>query len=557
MTGEGGARYRHGFDPDTSYGSAVRLIESAGLQPGLVLDLGCGYGAVAEPLVGLGHRYVGVDLDEQAVAELQERGHEAHRCDLLAPADELVERLSRIVDGRRLAAILALDVLEHLLDIPATLRALASVAEPSGAPLVVSFPNITHFDVGAKLLMGRWDTTDEGLLDRTHTQFLSGPDLPRVFLEAGWIQAGADDVIRPVSDQCFPSYTPALRPGTPAHGLLRAWRDAADPYGSTFQFVRLFRLHPPERREAVAGVDEVRPFATVIVLTGRGQDPRGLADLRRDLDDQHGVEHEVRVVEAEDGQVIEALNEALRQARGRYVSVLRPGQRVGPGWLAALVAAEQRAVGAVLRATVRTYDDEVGAASGEGSFAALAADAGELSVASLDPVHVDVPAPVIPAAFAVPAQVAQTAGVVPDERHGSSSLAVFLARAAALCGVEPAGGADVLVPRSHLPDPVVDGERIDDALSEQPMLLRAGDANRLADLRRRILADEARLSALEAQLASRDQQLELLAEHVRDLGTRMRTAEAERDLWRREAERRLGVRLRAVVRRVLERLASR
>jgi uncharacterized protein HemX len=172
-------------------------------------------------------------------------------------------------------------------------------------------------------------------------------------------------------------------------------------------------------------------------------------------------------------------------------------------------------------------------------------------------VHVDVAAPVIPAAFAIPAQVVQTAGVVPEERHGDSALAVFLARAAALCGVEPAGGADVLVPRSHLPDPVVDGERIDDALSEQPMLLRAGDANRLADLRRRILADEARLSALEAQLASRDQQLELLAEHVRDLGTRMRTAEAERDIWRREAERRLGVRLRAVVRRVLERLESR
>lgn len=551
---DGDARYRHAFDPDTSYGSAVRLIGSAGLEPGLVLDIGCGYGAVAEPLTELGHHYVGVDLDERALVEVRDRGHEAHRCDLLAAEEELAERLRAIVGERRVSAILALDVLEHLLDIPASLRTLAGLAQASDARLVVSFPNVTHYDVGAKLLMGRWDTTDEGLLDRTHTQFLSGRDLIRVFGEAGWVQVDADDVVRPVSDQCFPSYTPVLRPGTPAHDLLRAWRDAADPHGSTFQFVRLFRLGRPPEQEARSDIDELRPFATVIVVGRHEVDDSGVAELCGDLDAQTGVEREIRVVVADDHRPpVAALNEALRQAKGRYAVVLESGQRVPPGWLSALAAVEHVAVGAVLRSRVRVHDDSDTTSSAR-RYADLVAAAGEIEGGALDPLHVGTPAPVVPGAYAIPVEVVQTAGLVIDPRDGESSLAVFLARAAALCGVQVVDATEVLVPRRQLPDPVLDEERIDAALSEQPMLLRAGDARRLADLRRRVLADEARLAALEAQVGSRDLQLQTLSEHLREATARLQAAEAERDIWRREAQRRIGVRIRALARRLIERL---
>jgi SAM-dependent methyltransferase len=558
MTDQGDVRYRQGFDPETSSGSAVRLIEAAKLEPGVVLDIGCGFGAIAEPLTSLGHHYVGVDVDERALAELRDRGHEAHRCDLLAAEQELADRLRGIVGERRVSAILALDVLEHLLDIPATLRALVSVAQPSDARLVVSFPNVTHYDIGAKLLMGRWDTTDEGLLDRTHAQFLSGRDLVRVFGEAGWLQVDADDVVRPVSDQCFPSYTPVLRPGTPAHDLLRAWRDAADPYGSTFQFVRLFRLgHPPARAERT-DIDERRPFATVVLVGRQDADDPGVDALRRDLDANADLDHEIRVVVAPDQRSRVALiNEALREARGRYVVVLESGQRVPPGWLRALAAVEQVAVGAILRSRVRVYD-ETDATNGVGSYDQLAAGAEEITAGTLDLLHVDEPAPVVPAGYAVPAEVVQTAGLLIEPRHGESALAVFLARAAALCGVQVAGMTEVLVPSRQLPDPILDDERVTDALAESPMLLRVGDAARLADLRRRVLSVEERLVALRSQLAARDQQLQTLSGHLGELGARLQAAEAERDIWRRAAEHRIGVwigvRIGVLARRLFDRL---
>ena len=162
-------RYDNAYEPDSSYGSAVRLVEGAGISAGVVLDLGCGYAAVAEPLQALGLTYVGADVDEVAVESLRGRGIEAAVVDLGSAAEVLTEELVDLLAGRPLAVVLALDSLEHLprpevvLDV---LRGLGDDAAP--VSLVVSYPNVTHYDVAANLLAGRWYRTDEGLLDRTH-----------------------------------------------------------------------------------------------------------------------------------------------------------------------------------------------------------------------------------------------------------------------------------------------------------------------------------------------------------------------------------------------------
>jgi len=141
----------------------VRLVESHGHR-GVVLDLGCGYAAVGEVLRDAGWQYVGGDRDADAVADIVSRGLEGHVVDLAA-GEGFAGRLTDLIAGRRVGAVMMLDIIEHLPDPNAVLGALAELSwslatDGVDAPvLVTSIPNVAHFDLGAKLVGGRWDVT--------------------------------------------------------------------------------------------------------------------------------------------------------------------------------------------------------------------------------------------------------------------------------------------------------------------------------------------------------------------------------------------------------------
>ena len=56
-------QYPREFGIDGSHGHCHRLLARSGLTEGLVLDLGCSSGPLAEPVSDLGFEYVGVDID--------------------------------------------------------------------------------------------------------------------------------------------------------------------------------------------------------------------------------------------------------------------------------------------------------------------------------------------------------------------------------------------------------------------------------------------------------------------------------------------------------------
>ncbi len=67
-----------------------------------------------------------------------------------------------------------LDVIEHLTQPQQLLAALSSWSLKHGEPpLVVSVPNAAHFDLGLRLLCGRWTPTETGMLDSTHLRFFT------------------------------------------------------------------------------------------------------------------------------------------------------------------------------------------------------------------------------------------------------------------------------------------------------------------------------------------------------------------------------------------------
>ena len=151
-----------------------------------VLEIGCGAG--------------------ETMAWLRERRSVGYAAAVeLSPEDGAIARstfddveISDIASARmpfktdRFDLILALDVLEHLNDPDEALRMLSARLNPAGT-IIISLPNIAHFDVSLPLLFrGRWEYGDEGLLDRTHLRFFTKASAFRMVENCGLAIARVD-----------------------------------------------------------------------------------------------------------------------------------------------------------------------------------------------------------------------------------------------------------------------------------------------------------------------------------------------------------------------------
>lgn len=154
-----------------------------------VLELGCGEGRF---MAGLRRLRPHVRL---AV------GIEPHDLSAKAAAtvfDEVlsmpVEQAMSLLIGRQFDAVLANDVLEHLVDPWAVLRSLRTVLRPNGV-LVASIPNIRHWPtLNALLLNGMWEYADSGVLDRTHLRFFTRSSLYNLFEQTGFRLEGCEGI---------------------------------------------------------------------------------------------------------------------------------------------------------------------------------------------------------------------------------------------------------------------------------------------------------------------------------------------------------------------------
>jgi SAM-dependent methyltransferase len=336
--------YRFAFSWEGPYGRAVHLAEDHGAS-GMVLDLGCGYGAVGEVLVERGRAYVGADLDPLAVADLRSRQLEAHVLDLTA-LDGLGDRLAAIIAGRPVGAVLLLDALEHLVDPMGVLREVSRVWEASAADgldppvLVTSIPNVAHFDLGAKLIGGHWDVTPSGLLDRTHVQMFTAARIRSELSARGWNECGRDDFVMAHSDQSlFPVDHPLLVEGGPARDYLWNLRSEADPHGNVNQFVRAYRFDGASIGAASFDVGQVEsggPFLSVLMVTD-GEHPAQLAEALACLAGQTTDSLEVIVlVRSDAGDVVASVRALATTGADDFVARVRVEPVGGTGRAAAM-----------------------------------------------------------------------------------------------------------------------------------------------------------------------------------------------------------------------------
>lgn len=153
----------------------LELFDPRGMR---ILDLGCGGGHNGKLLKAAGAREV-VGVERDAVAAEQARA----RLDHVITGDLAALDVSQL-GPEPFDAVLASDVLEHLLDPEAVLARVVPLLRPDGI-VVASIPNVAHVWVFVNLLSKRWPRKDAGIFDRTHVRFFAKRDMVRLFDEAG------------------------------------------------------------------------------------------------------------------------------------------------------------------------------------------------------------------------------------------------------------------------------------------------------------------------------------------------------------------------------------
>jgi methionine biosynthesis protein MetW len=146
-----------------------------------VLDVGCAAGGLAALLKERGPvEVVGVEHDGAYAAAA------AARCDRVvhADAEALARRPDLEAELGRFDCLVAADVLEHLVDPWAALRAYARLLDPGGIA-VVSLPNVGHWSTYAHLARGSWPRQPEGIHDATHLRWFTLRDARDLLAEAG------------------------------------------------------------------------------------------------------------------------------------------------------------------------------------------------------------------------------------------------------------------------------------------------------------------------------------------------------------------------------------
>lgn len=164
--------------PDDAHSLLMRLVP----PQSRVLELGCASGYLSGYMEqALGCRVTGLEFDPAAAAIAAERCSEAHTVDLDAPDSLAPARASAPYD-----LLFAAAVLEHLKYPERLLQEAKTMLKPD-ARVIVSLPNIAHWGVRLRLLAGRFDYSDYGIMDRTHLHFYTAKTGRALLEDQGYI----------------------------------------------------------------------------------------------------------------------------------------------------------------------------------------------------------------------------------------------------------------------------------------------------------------------------------------------------------------------------------
>jgi SAM-dependent methyltransferase len=143
------------------------LLERIPLSASVVLDVGCGSGALSGSYRRRNPRarLLGIDKDATLAPTAIQRMDELATVDV--ETDPLPFDVPEGID-----CLIYGDVLEHLRDPWPVLSRHAEALTPDGL-ILICVPNVEHWSFAERLLRGTWDYEPSGLLDTTHLRWFS------------------------------------------------------------------------------------------------------------------------------------------------------------------------------------------------------------------------------------------------------------------------------------------------------------------------------------------------------------------------------------------------
>ncbi|MHA1274499.1 MAG: class I SAM-dependent methyltransferase [Candidatus Helarchaeota archaeon] len=165
------------------YTAHSRMLELVGKDK-TVLEVGCATGYISKKLKENGCKVTGIEINPQSAEIAKEY------CEQIIVGN--VEELKDLPLNRDyFDFILFADVLEHLLHPTRTLAKLKKYLKKDGK-IFISLPNIANYRVRLNLLVGRFNYTEIGLLDKTHIRFFTIRTAKQLIKDAGLKLEGID-----------------------------------------------------------------------------------------------------------------------------------------------------------------------------------------------------------------------------------------------------------------------------------------------------------------------------------------------------------------------------
>lgn len=174
-------RYNHTIDEQafirkTTHAQLINHVPAGST----VLEIGCSTGYVSRYLREMkGCVVTGIEVDPDAA------GQAAAFCRQILIGDIEKEDLLDPLKGQQFDVILLGDVLEHLINPQLVLARLKGFLSPSGKVLI-SVPNVANWRIRLNLATGKFQYSDEGLLDKTHLRFFTYRSLREMIEKTGY-----------------------------------------------------------------------------------------------------------------------------------------------------------------------------------------------------------------------------------------------------------------------------------------------------------------------------------------------------------------------------------
>jgi 2-polyprenyl-3-methyl-5-hydroxy-6-metoxy-1,4-benzoquinol methylase len=165
--------YQDKLDPWSSHSKIISWLSSIP-EGSKVLDIGCASGTIGRQCADMNFHLTGLEPEPSWAEIARPYYQDLNVSNIQETPDEYLSNQD---------VVILADVIEHLADPLTELQRLTAL-QHKRTVYFISVPNIANLYIRINLLLGRFDYTERGILDRTHLRFFTRSTLMELLRDA-------------------------------------------------------------------------------------------------------------------------------------------------------------------------------------------------------------------------------------------------------------------------------------------------------------------------------------------------------------------------------------